>query len=107
MKKLLATLFLATGATAFGQDQIESDSLNLRDTLFECIKVIPNPTSEILFIRNGDLVSSYQLYNMSGQKVQESKNNMQIISLIDEEPGYYFLVLEIQGVSKSYRVQKY
>ncbi|MGV3629978.1 MAG: T9SS type A sorting domain-containing protein [Bacteroidota bacterium] len=106
-KKMIALLSLTLTTTAFSQEVSASDSLTTRDELFSCIKVVPNPTSEILFIRNGDEISSYQLYNMSGQKVQESKNNVQVISLIDEEPGFYFLLLEIKGVAKTFRVQKY
>lgn len=106
-KTMIALLSLTLTTTAFGQELNDSDSTHLRDELFSCIKVIPNPTSEILFIRNGEDVSSYQLFNMSGQKIQESKNNAQIVSLIDEEAGFYFLILEIKGVFKTYRVQKY
>lgn len=99
---LIPILFFTFSLSA----QLESDSLAKND-LFSKIKILPNPTSEILFIRNGEEISSYQLFNMKGEKVQESKNNIQIISLIDEKIGHYFLILEIQGVYKSYRVQKY
>jgi hypothetical protein len=105
-KTMIALLSLFLTSTAFGQE-VNRDSTYLHDELFSCIKVIPNPTSEILFIRNGEDLSSYQLFNMSGQKVQESKNNAQIVSLIDEEPGFYFLILEVKGIFKTYRVQKY
>ncbi len=106
-RTIIALLSLTLTTSVFGQEQTESDSTTLHDQLFAAIKVLPNPTSEILFIRNGEDITSYQLFNMSGQKIQESKNNPQVISLIDEEAGFYLLILEIKGIFKTYRVQKY
>lgn len=108
MKKIVTTVaLLFISCTVFSQEIKDSTNLITNEKLFEFIKVIPNPTSEILFVRNGDEVTSYQLFNMDGEKVQESKNNIQIISLIDEKVGNYFLILEIKGNYKTYRVQKY
>lgn len=75
--------------------------------IFEPIKVFPNPTSEILFIRNGEQIDSYQLINMQGEVVQSGKNEAQIISLIEHPIGHYFLLIEIDGYHKRFRVQKY
>lgn len=105
MKKVLLALFVLGVSSAFSQEI--NDSLKVNGDLFKDIKVIPNPTSEILFIRNGEEIDSYQLFNLSGQKVQESKNNPQVISLLNEEVGFYFLIFEIDGVFKTYRVEKY
>ncbi|MCE3296410.1 MAG: hypothetical protein K0R65_2124 [Crocinitomicaceae bacterium] len=107
MRTIIAALGLTLTTAAFGQEISESDSIPAYDEVFNAVKVIPNPTSEILLVRNGEDVTSYQLFNMSGQKVQESKSNTQVISLIDEEPGFYLLILEIKGIFKTYRVQKY
>lgn len=107
MKKLVLLVMLAFSTSFFAQDFKGNDSLVNQEKLFEKIKILPNPTSEILFIRNGEDISSYQLVNMNGMVVQKSKNNPQIISLIDEEIGMYFLIIEIQGIFKTYRVQKY
>ncbi|MFN5416953.1 MAG: T9SS type A sorting domain-containing protein [Flavobacteriia bacterium] len=105
MRTLILGTLLIVNVSFFAQE-ISSDSLEV-SSRFDRVKVIPNPTSEILFIQNGDEISSYQLFNMQGVKVQESKNNPQIISLIDEEIGYYFLIFEINGEFKKYRIQKY
>lgn len=101
MKTLIKIFFISLSFSAFTQE-IEKDTM-----LFERIAVLPNPTSEILFIKNGDAITSYKLIDSQGKVVQESKNNPQIISLIDEQIGTYFLILEIQGNFKSYRVAKY
>lgn len=106
MKKLVVAVFTMLSTSFFAQEVSVTDSTQIEQN-FEKIKVIPNPTSEILFIRHGEDVSSYQLFNMQGAKVQEGKNNAQIISLIDEESGAYFLILEVKGTFKTFRVQKY
>jgi len=74
---------------------------------FEQIKIIPNSTSEILFIRNGDFIDSYHLANLQGAIVQKGHGHTQIISLIDLPVGDYFLFLEIQGFYKRFRVNKF
>ena len=74
---------------------------------FEQIKIIPNQTSEILFVRNGDFIDSYHLVNLQGAIVQKGLGHTQIISLIDLPEGDYFLFLEIQGFYKRFRVKKY
>lgn len=106
MRKLVFAVFTMLSTSFFAQEVSATDSTQIEQN-FGKIKVIPNPTSEILFIRHGEDVSSYQLFNMQGAKVQEGKNNAQIISLIDEESGAYFLILEVKGTFKTYRVQKY
>lgn len=107
MKKIILTALIGISFSSFAQDKIEVDSLVQSDKLFESIKIFPNPTSEILFIRNGELIDSYTLYNLQGEIVQKGKNEAQIISLIDLPIGNYFLVLEIESVYKNFRVAKY
>lgn len=103
MKKAAIIVFVLIHSLCYSQSADQSDSISK----FNKIRVIPNPTSEIIFIRNGDEVNSYQLFNMQGQKVQESKTGIQVISLLNEDSGYYFLILEIQGAYKTYRIQKH
>ena len=85
--------------------QDDKDSISNR--VFNTIKVFPNPTSEILFIRNGEQIDAYQLVNMQGETVQSGKNETQIISLVDHPIGYYILTIEIDGYYKRFRIQKY
>lgn len=73
---------------------------------FDQIKLFPNPTSEIIFIRNGKSIDSYEVINMQGQKVLEGICNAQIISLIDVPSGYYFLELKIGDAVERYKIQK-
>jgi hypothetical protein len=107
MKKLILSALISVSFNAFSQEIEKLDSLKTDDSLFESIKIFPNPTSEILFIRNGELIDSYTLYNLQGEIVQKGKNEAQIISLIDLPIGNYFLILEIDSVYKNYRVAKY
>jgi hypothetical protein len=107
MKKIILFSLMGISSALFGQEIDPSEKLLNSEKLFETIKVFPNPTSEILFIRSGELIDSYQLVDMNGQVVQSGKNEVQVISLIDHPVGNYFLFLEIEGLFKRYRVVKY
>jgi hypothetical protein len=107
MKKIILFSLIGISSTLFGQEVDPNVKLLHLEKLFETIKVFPNPTSEILFIRSGELVDSYQLVDINGQVVQSGKNEVQVISLIDHPEGTYFLFLEIEGLFRRYRVVKY
>lgn len=74
---------------------------------FADIKLFPNPTSEIIFIRNGELIDSYQVMDMQGRVVQTGVRNAQVISLIDVPIGYYFIEMKIGEEVERVKVQKY
>ena len=74
---------------------------------FEEIQLFPNPTSEIIFIKNGELIDSYQVIDMQGRVVQSGIHNAQIISLIDVPIGYYFVEMKIGEERQRIKVQKY
>jgi hypothetical protein len=107
MKNIILTILIGISLNTFSQIEQKKDSLSHSEKLFESIKIFPNPTSEIIFIRNGELIDSYVLFNKKGEIVQQSRGETQIISLIDLEIGNYFLVIEINSNYKNYRVVKY
>lgn len=104
MRGVLIVLFISASLSTLGQAALESDSISKK---LEEILVFPNPTSEILFVRGGEHITSYQLVSMQGKICQEGKGKTQIISLVDDPIGDYFLFIEIQGQIKRFRVRKY
>jgi hypothetical protein len=98
LKHLICFVVLSSHI-AFGQDEHVEE-------LFKEIQIFPNPTSEILFLRNGDKVESYSIINMQGQKVQEGMQHAQVISLIDLPIGIYFLELKIGEMIERRRIEK-
>jgi hypothetical protein len=76
------------------------------ENVFQEILIFPNPTSEILFLRNGEKVDSYSIMNMQGQKVQEGMHHAQVISLIDLPIGIYFLELKIGEMTERRKIEK-
>ncbi len=100
---LLTFLFFA-----FQLSAQETDPKKIEETsVFEEIELFPNPTSEIIFIKNGELIDSYQIMDMQGRIVQTGINNAQIISLIDIPIGYYFIEMKIGTDIKRVKIQKY
>lgn len=93
---------------AFHLNAQETDPKNIKETsVFEGIQLFPNPTSEIIFIRNGEMIDSYQIFDFHGRIVQSGVSNAQIISLIDMPIGYYFIEIKIGTETKRVKIQKY
>ncbi len=100
---LLPFLFFAFQLTAQ-----EIDPKKIEETsVFEEIQLFPNPTSEIIFIKNGEMIDSYQIFDFQGRIVQAGISNAQVISLIDMPIGYYFIELKIGTATKRVKIQKY
>lgn len=100
---LLPFLFFALQLCAQETDPSKSEEISA----FEDIQLFPNPTSEIIFIKNGELINSYQILDLQGRTVQTGINNAQIISLIDMPIGYYFIEMKIGTETKRVKIQKY
>jgi|GEM_PF-1838614 len=103
---LFSLLFLSISASA--QEEIIAAGYSpAQSTPFEEIRLFPNPTSEIIFIKHGDLIDSYRIMDMQGRIVQEGIRNAQVISLIDLPSGYYFIEMKIGEATEKVRIQKY
>lgn len=85
---------------------IQAKAQETNEVDFSNIVIFPNPTSEILFLRNGDRIESYRIHNLQGILVQEGIQNAQIISLIDLPIGVYFLEMKIGEAFEIRRIEK-
>lgn len=102
MRTLLILFFVVGSFSARAQNtEIESK------TDFQKIQLFPNPTSEIIFIRNGEQIESYRIMDMQGRMVQEGIKNAQVISLIDLPIGYYIFEMKIGNSVERVRIQKH
>lgn len=107
MKTLSLTfMLLLIGAMHAQEETAISTNTEAATSPFDQIRLFPNPTSEIIFIRNGKMIDSYQVINMQGQAVLEGICNAQIISLVDVPVGYYFLELKIGEAVERFKIQK-
>jgi hypothetical protein len=107
MKTLALLPFFLVAFQLFAQENtIESQVAN-PPSIFDEIQLFPNPTSEIIFIRNGDAIESYKIIDMKGQTVQSGIQNAQIISLIDLPIGFYWIEMQISDQTKRVKIQKY
>lgn len=74
---------------------------------FQKIQLFPNPTSEIIFIRHGELIDSYRIIDLQGRMVQEGVKNAQVISLVDLPIGHYIFEMRIGNEIDRIRIQKH
>lgn len=106
MKKFFLLVCTIASLQAHAQSEVSTIQPQTHP-VFESITLFPNPTSEIIFIRNGDLIEEYHIFNLQGQEVQRGVKNAQIISLIDLPIGTYFIELKIGDAVKRMKIQKY
>lgn len=103
---LIIVILLISYNQLYAQQESNSMTGNNVD-LFEKVELFPNPTSEIIFIKNGEEIESYVIYDLHGSLVQSGVKNAQIISLIDLPVGYYLLEMKAGERVKRIKIQKY
>jgi hypothetical protein len=101
MKTLLFLFFVVGSFTSYGQTAPTESQEN-----FQKVQLFPNPTSEIIFIRHGELIDSYRIIDLQGRTLQEGIKNAQVISLIDLPVGYYIFEMKIGNDVERVRIQK-
>ena len=100
---LLSFLIFSIQLKAQENESIKTEQISV----FDEIQLFPNPTSEIIFIKHGEKIESYQIFDFQGRVVQSGMNNAQIISLIDLPIGHYFIEIKIGEELKRVKIQKY
>ena len=102
MRTLLFLFFVVGSFSTHAQTDVTSTKMD-----FQKIQLFPNPTSEIIFIRYGELIDSYRIFDLQGKTVQEGVKNAQVISLIDLPIGSYIFEMKIGNETERVRIQKY
>ena len=100
-------IFLLFAFSTSAQEQIPGAGKQDNSAAFAEVQLFPNPTSEIIFIKHGELIDSYRVIDMQGRVVQTGLHNAQIISMIDVPIGYYFIEMKIGDATDRVKVQKY
>ncbi|MDH7914147.1 choice-of-anchor Q domain-containing protein [Winogradskyella sp. SYSU M77433] len=68
--------------------------------------VYPNPTTNMLYIKTNLNNYSYEMYNIQGQKVMASKQNVDTINMSQLATGVYVLQLKSHNKTQSIKVIK-
>ncbi len=102
MRTLLILFFVVGSFSSHAQTSSTEPSKE-----FQKVELFPNPTSEIIFIRQGELIDSYRIFDLHGRMVQEGNKNAQVISLIDLPTGYYIFEMKIGEETQRIRIQKH
>jgi len=99
---LILGLVLGTIFPVFSQD--------LASTTIEMTKKVeafPNPTSELLFLKNAEDFKTFQVFDANGKVVLQGQLNANIISVAELPIGFYLLQLRNENTVESVRFQKY
>ncbi len=101
--KLGVIFVLIFGLSSFGFSQvdIEKSSHNLND-----IQVLSNETTDILFLKYGEILDTYRIIDMNGKVVQQGYGNTQIITILELESGFYLLELTKDKITRSIQIRK-
>lgn len=97
---IFIVFFFAT-LSVFGQQATEDKKPSLND-----VQVLTNATTEILFLKNSDVIGSYRIIDMNGHVVQTGFGNTQIITILDLESGFYLLELKNEDEIKNITIRK-
>lgn len=102
MRTLLFLFFVVGSFSSHAQTSPSESNAD-----FQKIQLFPNPTSEIIFIRHGELIDSYRIIDLQGRMVQEGVKNAQVISLVDLPIGHYIFEMRIGNEIDRIRIQKH
>lgn len=97
------------GAFFFGTtNSFNNSTLDVNDVIFDGVKLFPNPTSSIVNIEglNRSDILSIQLFTITGQKVNTFITVNMSIDLSALNQGVYFMLINTQSGSKSYKILK-
>lgn len=90
----------------YNSTTLSSGDFELNDGII----IYPNPTSSKIFITSKEYVSTYEIYNALGQKVQEGNFNAVLeqeeLDLSALQNGMYILTLKADNLNKSIKVIK-
>lgn len=82
--------------------QSNGDKFQLKD-----IEIYANATNEILYLRHGELIDGYKIYDMSGKIVQRGEESTQIITILELKEGFYLLELHADNKMRTIRIKKF
>jgi hypothetical protein len=92
---------LPTGQGTVFVDNVYFSNGTFSNDSFEraTISVYPNPTQGTLFINASGLISQYEIYNITGQKIvsQNTNSNQVEINTSNLQSGVYLLKTEVNG----------
>jgi hypothetical protein len=82
----------------------ENGVLGINDNNKQTAILYPNPTNGILQINTHQEISFIEIYNLVGQKVLETKSEIDISNLVS---GVYFVIINNEdGYSETYKIIK-
>ncbi len=90
-------------------DNIElGNVLNSEQFFFDYLTVYPNPSKDIIYVKNKDIIDEYEIMNISGQVLEMKIVNLDIFEINIEEfsSGVYFLKLNSENNFKTIKVVK-
>jgi uncharacterized repeat protein (TIGR01451 family) len=84
------------------------NTLSTNDTVFNNLRVYPNPTSNLLMINSNSTIEKIEIVSSLGQKVISQKvNSAQIeVSLKELTNGVYFVKISANGAEKVVKIIK-
>ncbi|WP_165764499.1 T9SS type A sorting domain-containing protein [Flavobacterium aurantiibacter] len=87
--------------------KLSADTLNSAESIKNSLQIIPNPTTEYLYIENGTETSSKAtIFDLTGKKLSEIENSANQIDVRHLSNGMYILTLESKGKTQTFKFVK-
>ena len=87
---------------------VQDGALSVSEIALSDVKIFPNPTSDILYIKSGARVDKVTIYNMLGQNVHESTfyTNDVSVNISNLNGGMYTAIVSSDGKESTYKIIK-
>ena len=97
------------GFLSMGKAYYFDVTLDLNEFDKKIVDLYPNPTSEIIFIKNNTLntVISVEIYSVTGSLLLRQNSPLEQLSLANYPPGVYFIKLNLDDkITQTYKIIK-
>lgn len=94
------------GGSSWFDLTVQDGALSTSESVFQEFKIFPNPTNGMLNLESNLKIDSIKLYNVIGQEVMSIHANIDVIDMSIFEQGMYFVQVEIDGKTSTYKVLK-
>ncbi len=94
------------GGSSWFDLTVQDGTLSTTESVFQEFRIFPNPTNGLLKLESNLLMDSVKIYNVLGQNVMHLTSNIETVDLSHLKNGMYFVQVEIEGKTSTYKVLK-
>ncbi len=93
--------------TNFWIVKLSADTLSSSESITNTLQIIPNPTTDYLYIENGmETSSKATIFDLAGKKLSETEISANQIDVLHLSNGMYILTIDLKGKTQTFKFVK-